>query len=55
MNEQTTDKEWADYLCAVLAQLDKLAERDAENTPSLRKNVDEVREPLGHLIGHLIG
>jgi hypothetical protein len=56
MTEPTTDKEWADYLSDVLRRLDTLAaERKGEDAPSLKKNVDEVCEPLAHLIGYLIG
>lgn len=53
MTEPTTDKEWADYLSVVLRRLDTLGERKPKDALSLQKHVDEVREPLGHLIGLL--
>jgi hypothetical protein len=55
MTEPTTDKEWADYLSDVLRRLDTLAERKRNDALNLQEHVDEVCEPLAHLIGYLIG
>lgn len=49
-----TDKELADYLSEALRQFDQLAERTPKDA-TLQKLVDEASEPLGCLIGYLIG
>jgi hypothetical protein len=55
MNEPVTDREWADYLCVVLSQLDKVAERPAAaDAPDLRAHVDGARDAVARLIGYLI-
>jgi len=54
MKKPTTEKEWADYLVEVMHQLDTLALQTLQDAPSLQTHVEEVRKPLGHLIGYLI-
>jgi hypothetical protein len=56
MKDPTTDEEWADYLADVLSRLDRLAERPpTKDRPGLKTVVEEAQEPLGVLIGYLIG
>lgn len=55
MTKAITDKEWADYLCEVLRQLDKISAQKSKDAPRLRKYVDEASEGLAGLIGYLVG